>query len=114
MSQESYPEHEKMRAMRERSQACGEFLEWLSAQGLVLARYHEHVNACYEDDVFDPPRQIRMRKICGFTEGVPFAASYQVEKLLAEFFHIDLAKLEDEKRAMLEDLRTRGSEKPAP
>lgn len=79
-----YPEHKKLTAVHERSQAIGEFLDWcVSEKGYQLAEW-------------DDSREIdhRMMPII-----VP------VEKLLAEFFGIDLQKLEAEKRAMLEEMR---------
>jgi hypothetical protein len=30
-----YPEHEKLKEIRDQSQKCGEFLEWLEEQGYV-------------------------------------------------------------------------------
>jgi hypothetical protein len=30
-----YPEHEKLQEIRDQSQKCGEFLEWLEEQGYV-------------------------------------------------------------------------------
>lgn len=75
-----YPVHEKVLAVREQSQAIGEFLEWLGAEkGLHVAQW--------------------------MTEHEMQPASYSAEKLLAEFFDIDLDKLEAEKRAILEAQR---------
>lgn len=31
-----YPEHEKLKAISAKSQACGEFLDWLSMKGWTL------------------------------------------------------------------------------
>lgn len=75
----SYPECEKMRAVHEKSQAIGEFLDWLSERGIVLASY-------YEEAGLSPHR-------------------VNVEALLAEYFGIDLDKAEQEKRTILEELR---------
>ena len=75
-------ELDKMSAVKEKSQAIGEFLEWLrSEKGYFLA-----VDA-------------------GEREGGPYMANYNIEQLLAEFFEIDLNKVEQEKRAMLDQLR---------
>lgn len=76
-----YPECEKLKAASPKSQAIGEFLDWLEAEkGVQLARYPE-----------DSERL------------VPF--SFSTERLLAEFFGIDLDKVEDERRAMLSSLQ---------
>jgi hypothetical protein len=81
-----YPEHEKLQAVKERSQAIGEFLEWMESERetpLTLASY-------------------------GKGEGgieLLFPANISTERLLAEFFDIDLGKLEQEKRQMLAEIR---------
>jgi tRNA(Ile2) C34 agmatinyltransferase TiaS len=75
----TYPEHEKLHLIKDKSQAIGEFLEWLQGeQGCVIAQYSG-------DDL----HPIDSRN----------------EQLLAYFFEIDLVKLEKEKRAMLDELR---------
>lgn len=75
----AYPEHEKLAVVQERSQACGEFLDWLvNERRLVVAEYGEYGLVAF----------------CGGTQ-----------KLLAEFFEIDERRLEEEKRAMLEEIR---------
>ena len=81
---EAYPEHDKLRAVKDRSQACGEFLEFLGEKGLILAEYPE-----------DGERLV--------------PAQYRAPALLAEFFDIDEDKLEEEKRKMLDTLRTHWS-----
>lgn len=86
----SYPEHEKLHAVADKSQACGEFLEWLQAR-YTIAEYHVHSKHCQDEDG---------RACISSTEEL-YPTSINVRKLLAEFFEIDEAKLEDEKRAML-------------
>ena len=66
--------------MRDKSQAIGEFLEWLNEQDLHLARY-DH-------------RGVKL-------EPVP----WEIQNRLADFFGIDLNVLEDEKRTMLDEQR---------
>ena len=40
MSESKYPEHEKLSAISDKSQACGEFIEWLGYEkGIVLAKW---------------------------------------------------------------------------
>lgn len=77
----SYPECEKAALIRDKSQVCGEFLEWLQGEGFVIAKWQRG-------------QQDTLR-----------AASLNMEKTLADFFGIDLDKIETEKRAMLEDMR---------
>jgi len=81
-----YPEHDKMHLIKDKSQAIGEFLEWLEgSKGIVLAEYPEK----NPDNLFPV-----------------YAPS---EKLLAEFFDIDLQKIGEEKDAMLEEMRAMNS-----
>lgn len=93
---EEYPEHEKLHAVVEESQVCGEFLEWLqSEKGFSICRH-----------VTDEERDARDSG--GFWEWngqelVP--APFVLHELLAEFFEIDLEKLEEEKLQMLKVLR---------
>jgi len=75
-----YPECEKMSAVREESQAIGQFLDWLCGE-------KEYEICSYKDgDILTPIR-------------------FSIENLLAEFFDIDLKKVEKEKHAMLVALR---------
>lgn len=76
------PEHEKLEAIKGDSQACGEFLEWLHAEkGWSLCCIPPEYQDTY----------------------VP--VHYSTERLLAEYFKVDLSKIEDEKRAVLAALR---------
>lgn len=73
-----YPEHEKLKAVKDDSHKIGEFLEWLRSQGWVLAQWDN-------DELTS----------IGYTTGA----------LLAEYFKIDPRKLEEEKQMMIERLR---------
>ena len=77
----SYPEHDKLRPVKDKSQAIGEFLEWASDRGWYLA---EHVNGSYH----------------------LYAVAYSIQTVLADYFEIDLNRLDDEKRAMLDEIRS--------
>lgn len=78
-----FPEHEKLAAIRDKSQAIGEFLEWAEEQGWHLAEW-------------DTSRQFqeRMMPISRNTVGV-----------LALYFDINQDALEQEKRTMLDEMR---------
>lgn len=90
----SYPEHDKLRAVKSKSQACGDFLKWLQDyKGYELAARHEHNEECD-----------RGRRGCQLADSLE-AVHVRVETLLATYFEIDLKKLEEEKLAMLEALR---------
>jgi hypothetical protein len=71
----TYPEHEKLSAIKDETQFLGEFLDWLGNNNMEIAAYN-HNDRLY-----------------------PVNKSIQV--LLAEFKNIDLNKIEVEKRAML-------------
>jgi hypothetical protein len=82
-----YPECEKLRKVQKESNAIGEFVEWLESRGIFLASYYE--------------------------ESGLHASRVPLQKLLAEFFDIDMDVVECEKRVMLEKLRNnqKGEEK---
>lgn len=123
------PELDRMAAVRPSSQAIGEFLEWMLGEKKVeLAYYHKHGPNCdgwdrrEEKVVFeyecDEPRHglpgdhdhgmtgCNPRKVFGCDlpcqSMTPFR--YTIEGLLAEFFEIDLKKVEEERRAILDSL----------
>jgi len=78
------PECDKMIAVKSKSQPIGEFIEWLRGErGIVLAEYDE--------DHYDGE----------FLQAV----NIRIEDLLAEYFGIDLKRVEQERRIMLSKLR---------
>lgn len=115
-----FPEHEKLRAVREKSQAIGEFLD---TSGYVLCkRRYEGDNgrpryvwkAGREKDW--PPR--RSDYIDGRAEHNPDfdewnegleAVHAPIVTILADYFGIDQSKLDAEKAAMLDALREASS-----
>lgn len=89
MAQSKYPECEKLLKFSKKSQMIGEFLEWLrNTKEITLARWDkDECDFCRtEDDVLVP-------------------AYDATEKLLAEFFGIDMDKVEKERQQLLEELR---------
>jgi hypothetical protein len=81
MSIPQYPEHEKLHAIKDQSQACYDFIEFLGDR-----------------------KKMRLCQVpLGQNNYQPVHAS--IRDLLAEFFEIDMVKIEDEKRAMLDALR---------
>lgn len=79
VKQQNYPQHEKLKLIGDKSQAIGEFLEWVNSRGYTLGKYDQK-------DYLMPVR-----------ESIP--------ALLADYFEIDSVKLEEEKCDMLESLR---------
>ncbi len=90
-------ELEKLKAIQDQSQSVGEFLDWIeSKKGIVLAEYiTEKVPnlALWPEDQKFHERTTLQRKFIN------------VEKTLAEFFSIDLQKVEMEKRDLLQEIR---------
>lgn len=86
MDTEKYPESSRLLAVSKESQTCGEFLDWLRSKGFVLAEY-------------DPESE----------SGRLYPAHFSTTSLLAEFFGIDINKLEQEKRAVLEEYQQRAN-----
>lgn len=76
----TYPEHEKMKLIVAESQAIGEFLE---SCGYTLCEVRA--------DEFWPV-------------GKP------ITQILADYFDIDMVKIEEEKRAMLDEIRKQNEE----
>lgn len=96
----STPELDKMGLVQDKSQAIGEFLEWLqNTKGYTLAEYR-HVNVDGEDIDDDEYEESRRQY-----EDRLFPVRRQIEQLLAEYFEIDLDKVEAEKRTILDALR---------
>lgn len=77
-----YPEHDKLEAVMEQSQAIGEFIDGNGKY--VLAEWME---------------------IEGFSRPQLIPVVRSISDILAEYFGIDMRTLESEKRAMLEKLR---------
>lgn len=84
-------ECEKASKVAEESRTIGNFLDWLMNErqpSVVLAVWED-----YED--------LDDTVLCPIIEG------NSIEKLLAEYFGIDLNKMEKEKKALLEGLRVK-------
>jgi hypothetical protein len=74
-----YPEHENLSAISDKSQAIGEFIDWLETRSIKLCR-----------------------RGGPHAEYLPIDTT--IEKLLAAHFEIDLDRIEEEKLAMLAEL----------
>lgn len=79
-----YPEHEKLSKVKHTSQAIGEFLDWLEnekgAAVCVLVRQNRH-------------------------QHLYLPLQNNTEQLLAEYFDIDLKKLEEERRQIVDEMK---------
>jgi len=81
----------KMGAVKEKSQAIGEFIEWLrDTKSVVFAEWVDEI--CESN--------------CRHKHEARLVSAYvDIESWLAQFFDIDLDKVEKEKRAILKALR---------
>lgn len=77
-----YPEHDKLSALNGANNIVGDFIEWLSEEGFILAK---------SEDKYDL-----------------FPASETRDQLIAKYFGIDPKRLEAEKVAMLDAIRKSG------
>lgn len=120
----AYPEHEKLRSISDQSQAIGEFLEWLQGeQGVRLIKPADFEDrqicqaaGCYSGKRTRIRRGERQEFDCPQCDGSGFVDvivhdrnapfRFSIPGLLAEFFGIDEGRLEAEKRAMLDALRS--------
>jgi hypothetical protein len=91
---ELYPECEKVRRASSTSQEIGEFLDWLREEkGIALCKWQDTVR--HSDEFGD------------YTPQGYYIVTERTEQLLADFFEIDLNKVEEERLAMLKELRGR-------
>lgn len=103
----SYPECEKMAKVRGLSQQMGEFLEWIQHEKKFhFARYEMRSIFPEWSSGWDEMRD-SYKKLGRKIPELEYLIEYpiEIEKLLAEYFKIDLNKVEHEKRAMLEVCR---------
>jgi len=111
----TYPECEKLSAVSGESNKIGAFLDWLNEQHIVLADYQEHcdhIESRCAGERCDMDHEIGSWA-CGKdcedyapTSGNQlFPIRKPIESLLANYFEIDLAKVEKERRQILEDIR---------
>ena len=114
-----YPEHKKLTAIHDHSQACYDFLEWLEGKGIHLAKYDEVTETCracgHDDDHPKSEGAFPIRQCandaceCEWPDhgnpNILYPYLNQRDALLAEHFNIDLRVIEQEKRAMLASMR---------
>lgn len=79
-----YPECEKLSKVSEVSQQQGAFLDWLTRQGYVLARWGKNR---WDEDRLIPARE-------------------RTQELLAQYHGIDMAKVDQERRQILAALQS--------
>ena len=87
----NYPEHEKLKKVSDQSQTIGEFIDWLQNEAhYVIGQYKTSKG---DREILYPVHALYVRSgLC-------------TDKLLAQYFDIDLQKIEEEKRHMLKEIR---------
>ena len=108
-----YPECEKLAKASEESRSIGYFLEWLlHTKGYEVCEFKES----YEDTVLDDDAErgddrtitVKLATTRDYPndileeEGAYLRVGTKIEDFLAEYFDIDMKKVEDERSAMLE------------
>ena len=128
------PELDRMSDVRDHSQAIGEFLEWLRDQGVQMVRWETRrpESLCSGDALFrefaeldaelrsaqsETPRPSDVHppkckcKGTGIVYGTErdelVSVDRSIERWLADYYDIDLDRVEAERRAILEELRAR-------
>lgn len=86
----NYPEHERLKEIRGHSRAIGDFIEWLGERKMPICKLHTGPDFLSDGEYF------------------PYQDS--TDAILAEYFEIDLKRLEDEKQAMIDALRAPAKE----
>lgn len=82
-----YPECEKMSAVLDKSLELTNFVDWLQEQGYAICE-----KGIYKDSY---PQE----------QWVPIKKNF--EQLFADYFGIDLDKVEEERRALLDEIRNK-------
>ena len=99
-----YPECDKLAAVSERSQAIGEFLEWLESSAVGPDK--RPVFLAYYPLITHSNDGTTLKKRDQYVSVRPACLNASIERLLAQFFEIDMDKVERERRKILEDLRS--------
>ena len=105
MSENAYPELERLSSVSDKSQAIAEFVEWLKYEKkFQICEYEESTWLTPDGEEVHKAGINREKDIRILTEGFqPVHTS--IQDLLAEYFKIDLQKVEVERRRVLDDFR---------
>lgn len=102
----STPELDKLKLVSGESQSIGEFLDWLQTiKKLRLCSRHEHGAGCRGWDEGRNRYNPRGEERCNYYVGQYLDEGITIEKLLAEYFEIDMNKVETERSDVLDAWR---------
>lgn len=106
------PELDKLKAVAPFSQKIGEFVDiFLMGKGVMLGKPHVHTDKCPGWDKhrgrYNPDNFNR----CSYRKDDFEDCHQSLQSLLAEFFEIDMKKVEEERRAVLEYVRNQNDRK---
>ena len=102
------PMLDKMNAVRDQSQCIGEFLEWLKNQPDYSIRERREFSE-ERETLTGIVRGTDETYIYTWTGWLPIRKS--IDKLLAEYFDVDLNQMEQEQRALLKYVRDHNNQK---
>ncbi len=91
------PELDKLNSVIGGRNTIVQFLDWLQEQGIELAAYHKHTAACNNEEG---------DRVCGTSTERLWAVNKRHEKLAHEYLDIDEKKVEQERQALLESIRS--------
>lgn len=93
-----FPECDKLLAVRDKSQSVGEFIEWLSTEKQIFLAEWRPLKEF-------KPGEREHRVAHGREVDRLVGIAQPIERLLAEFFEIDMEQVETERRQMLADIQ---------
>lgn len=124
MSEANYPEHDKLRAVKDDSQTVGAFIEWLGENGYHICQQRAPESEVNLDYIAPDPESKRAERMGETFVDVlmRIIENQQVywpiierspDSLLAKYFDINERKIEDEKCAMLDEIRATNAARSA-
>ncbi len=99
------PECDRMAKVSEVSQKIGEFLEWLESKDFRICQWVDGTSDAARIAAAFSFNTEKMDELDNVPNEGYYPITTNIEKLLAEYFEIDLNKVEKERRALLEALR---------
>ena len=95
-------EIEKLEVIQDKSQIIGEFLEWLQIEKKYIICEKSSGKTIIP---VDPQKKCTSDNIADVIYSVNWPVIFDIDKVLAEFFNIDLKKVEEEKKKILKKHR---------